>query len=69
MQLQAVVDKAKKGGVLYRVADTVGYSKNVEAVFKSFGPNALHLVLGVYGKDCPEGWIWQDLIHAGFSRG
>jgi hypothetical protein len=69
MQLQAVVDKAKKGGVLYRVADTVGYSKNVEQVFKGFGPNAKHLVLGVFGEDCPEHWIWDELIYAGFRRG
>lgn len=68
MKLQPVVDKAKQGGVLYRVADGVGYSKNPEQVFKGFGVNAKHLVLGVYADDCPENWIWQDLIDAGFGR-
>jgi hypothetical protein len=68
MDLQRVVDKCVKGGALFRVADEVRHAKNVEAVFKAFGPNALAMVISVYGENCSPAYVWEDLAHAGFAR-
>ena len=69
MYLGKIVDKCVAGGVLFRVADQCAVSTNVEQVFKAFGVNAKHIIIGVYEKGCPKSLVWEDLADAGFTAG